>query len=403
MALGGCMDTKNDFRGSFADENVLFDTRVLRSARVGDNYWKVMIFIEDDRYVTSTDWKQVPGATESKMRIVNSTTYASEVNSEGALFNWLLDLYANGFTGDCILVTVGAKLESAETEPTAIITQLKKVFPLVSPYAYHKTCLIGVPTETGTDIPINATVGLEFAKLCATERQLLSSAPYYPYCGATMSDTSSCALFTQIKADPVADAFMSANYDCIHNAALYSLGLAMSLTNESGTCVGNSMDMIKSNNIGSSGVGGTVPTKEEKDTYKANFIQYFKPVGDNSGSVAALGAETIKGNTVQADWIVAYVTYMTKVAIAKLITVPNFIYGPASYNRIVNKLVAYLALFGPNGSNRLADLIITAPSFENLPESSGDEYIIPDAWSAVYRDQVRTVKITGALYLGGDL
>ena len=395
------MDTNNDFRGSFADENVLFETQVIKNARVGDNFWKVMIFIEDDRYVTSTSWVDVPGCAGSKALTVDRNTYASAVNPEGALYGWLLDLFANGFTGDCILVTVGAKLEG-ETEPTAIIAQLKKAFAVMSPYAYHKTCLIGIPSETGEGEPINPAVAKEFAVLCKSEYRLLSSAPYFPYCATDLADTSTSTLYTQLMSESKADAFMSACSDNTRNGALYSLGLALSLTNESGTPVGNSMDMIKSGNFSSSGAGGSVPTKEEKEILKAAKIQFFKPIGDNSGNVAATGAETIRGSVIQADWIIAYVTYMTKVSIAQTITVPNFVYSESTYEAVVNKLVAYLTLFGPKGSNRLADLIISAPSFDTLPKAKEDEYIIPNAWSATYRDQVRTVKISGALYLGGE-
>ena len=103
---------------------------------------------------------------------------------------------------------------------------------------------------------------------------------------------------------------------------------------------------------------------------------------------------------VQATWIIAYVTYMTKVAIAELITVPNFLKNQDNYNRLVGIMMSYLGKFGKNGSNRLRDLTSKAPSFEDLPKAAKDVIIIPDAWSATYVDQVREVQITGTLYIG---
>ena len=194
---------------------------------------------------------------------------------------------------------------------------------------------------------------------------------------------------------------MSYHADPSRNAALYSLGLALVNLNGSGTAVGTSLDMIKSDMITSSGPGGTVPLKTVKDALKEAHVQYFKPVGDNTPSVAATGDITIKGEIVAADWIVAYVTYMTKVRIAQMITVPDFLRNADNYSKIVGVLSLYLPLFGESGSKRLTGMLITAPSFKDLPASDSDEVIIPNAWEATYVDHVRTIKITGALYIGG--
>ena len=47
------MDT-NDFLGSVAQEDVAFTTRVVKTSAVGDNFWKVMVFIESDRFVDAS-------------------------------------------------------------------------------------------------------------------------------------------------------------------------------------------------------------------------------------------------------------------------------------------------------------------------------------------------------------
>lgn len=421
------MDT-NDFLGSFAQENVAFTTRVIKTAIVGDNYWKVVIFVEGDRFVDSSTalWEKIPGSgvpqedgttsREYKALSVSANDYAEYTT--GLLRSWLNDLFCNGFTGNCILVAVSGKDETEtitvepenEGDPTTKTLDAKEVFlkylsdayALMKAYAYHKTvcALPGVTVDDTHPEVLDADVALEFAKLCQADHKLLSSAPYYPFSTTTPSNPTTDKIYTALNGAKV-PAFLSACQDATRNAALYSLGLALVEINGSGTCVGNSMDMIKSTNITCSGPEGTNLPKSTRSILENIHIQAFKPVGNNTGAVAALGAETIvTGDVVQADWIIAYITYMTKVRVAEMITTDNYIRNAANYSNIVTAMSSKLALFGSSGSGRLRDLAISAPAFNKLPASDEDIIIIPDAWSATYTDQVREVQITGALYIG---
>lgn len=384
------MDT-NDFLGSFAQENVTFTTQIIRTAAVGDNYWKVMVFVENDRFVDSTteSWVAVPGSSTLKALTVTASDYASYTS--GLLRSWLFDLFANGFTGDCILVACANK-PGEEGTNEAFITAMDSAYELMKAYAYHKTVC------AGGDNALSADIATELAKLCAPDKGLLSSAPYYPYSTPTPSQPDTDLIYSGVNASGY-DAFFAAHQDATRNAALYSLGLAMATLNGSGTCVGSSLDMIKSANITSSGPSGTNLSKTVRDGLKNLHIQFFKPVGDNSGNVAATGAQTIKGDVVQATWILAYVTYMVKVKVAQLLTTPNFLKNATNYTRILNVMSEQLTKFGDSGSGRLRNLEITAPAFGSI-ESKADVIIIPKAWSASYVDQVREVQITGTLYIG---
>lgn len=384
------MDT-NDFLGSFAQENVTFTTQIIRTAAVGDNYWKVMVFVENDRFVDSTteSWVAVPGSSTLKALTVTASDYASYTT--GLLRSWLFDLFANGFTGDCILVACANK-PGEEGTNEAFITAMDSAYELMKAYAYHKTVC------AGGDNALSADIATELAKLCAPDKGLLSSAPYYPYSTPTPSQPDTDLIYSGVNASGY-DAFFAAHQDVTRNAALYSLGLAMATLNGSGTCVGSSLDMIKSGNITSSGPSGTNLSKTVRDGLKNLHIQFFKPVGDNSGNVAATGAQTIKGDVVQATWILAYVTYMVKVKVAQLLTTPNFLKNATNYTRILNVMSEQLTKFGDSGSGRLRNLEITAPAFGSI-ESKADVIIIPKAWSASYVDQVREVQITGTLYIG---
>ena len=388
------MDT-NDFLGSFAQENVAFTTRIVKTASVGDNFWKVMIFVENDRFVNATDasWVAVPGSSTIKALTVTANDYAEYTS--GLLRSWLYDLFCNGFTGDCILVACADKVVD---DPAAFISAMENAYGLMKAYAYHKTCCVckGDSADVTAIIP---EVAVSLASLCTEDKGLLSSAPYFPYSTSTPEQIDTDSLYTAIK-NSGKDAFFAAHQDATRNAALYSLGLAMSTLNGSGTCIGNSFDMVKSSYITCSGPSGTNLSQSTRKLLESLNIQTFKPIGDNSGSVASIGASTINGDVVQATWIVAYITYMTKVAVAQLITSSNFLKNESNYSRIVTLMGSYLAKFGPAGSGRLEGLAISAPAFSKLPEAKNDQIIIPDAWSATYVDQVREVQITGTLYIG---
>ena len=436
------MDT-NDFLGSVAQEDIQFTTRVVKTTQVGDNFWKVMIFVESDRFVDASGaaWAPVPGSLTIKALTVTANDYAE--HTTGTLRSWLYDLFCNGFTGDCILVacaphstgttvivyssngtdffedqamsipatipagkvpqpTGETNQYSYQTDPSSdeFIEKQEEAYKLLKAYAYHKTVCANPTAALDTlYFSIDPAVAVALADLCAADKGLLSSAPYFPFTTGTPEDAMSDLLYAALKnADK--DAFMSAHQDLTRNGALYSLGLAMATLNGSGTSVGNSMDMIKSSAITASGREGTNLDKAIRDVLYSLHIQTFKPLGDNSGNVVAKGAETLKGEVVQAVWIVAYVTYMVKVAVARMITVPNFLKNQDNYNRIIGVMMSWLSKFGPNGSGRLRALASTAPSFEEVPAGKGDQIIIPDAWSARYVDQVRKVDITGTLYIG---
>ena len=91
---------------------------------------------------------------------------------------------------------------------------------------------------------------------------------------------------------------------------------------------------------------------------------------------------------------------MTKVAIAKAITVVDYIKNASNYANLVGLMANNIKKFGDSGSGRLSGILITAPAFENLPPAAGNEIVIPNAWTAVYTDHVRSVRITGSMTIG---
>lgn len=424
------MDT-NDFIGSFAQENVSFSTQIVKTASVGENFWTVLVFVESDRFVTADaahGWEDCPGLPSCKVLAITADNY-SEYTS-GLLASWLYDLFCNGFTGNCILAAPASMAEpdvynyeevtpsgtenpstegwyeydaSTDTYNLSVDTtvdttkkyyarittpgfvdKMNKAYEVLKPYAYHKTVCAGSATET------NADYAIALAKKCMQD-EYLSGAPLLPQSDPTLAT----GLHPQLKAAN-ADAFMGWHSDSTRNPALYSLGLALAVVNNSGTSVGNGMDMTASGNITASN-GGINPTAEQKAVLKAAWVQYFKTVGDNTGNVAAETDKTINGKVYAAYWILAYVTYMTKVRIAKMLTQRNFYKNAISYANIVAAMENILRSFEGAG---LEQIRITAPQFNQLPEAKDDEIIIPNAWSARYVNHLRKVTITGTLYIG---
>lgn len=426
----------NDFLGSYAQENVAFTTQVIRTATVGDNFYKVMMFVENSRFVeaSSAEWVQVPGSSALKALTVTASDYAEYTT--GLLRSWLYDLFCSGFAGDCILIACGDitsndvytpvsnpqgnpqvqgwyvsdggsgytpatdtdvkggttyYIKSTTYDTAAFVAGMTDAYNLLKAYAYHKTVC------AGSDEEVNPTVAVELAKLCAGDKGLLSSAPLLPFTTATPEEPTSDKLYNALK-EASTDAFMSAHQDTTRNAALVSLGIALATYNGSGTPVGNNMEMTATSMLTSSGPAGQQLSRSTRDMLASLNIQTWKPVGDNTGNVAAYGATTLLGDTYGATWIVAYITYMIKVRVAQMLTEGNFLKNATNYGRIIGVMNGILSLFADSG--RLENIITKAPAFVNLPESSGDEIVVPDAWEATYISNVRKVTITGTLYIG---
>jgi hypothetical protein len=88
---------------------------------------------------------------------------------------------------------------------------------------------------------------------------------------------------------------------------------------------------------------------------------------------------------------------MSKVYVARYITQPNRLRNANTYSDILDILTGQLHRFDSQGSGRLANVVVNAPSFDALPPSKGDEIIVPNAWSGFYTDQVHTVRVSGNL------
>lgn len=380
------MDT-NNYLGSFAQENVTFQTVVVQNTSYGDNFKRVMIFTEKSLIADTTALVDVEGSDTIKVAPVTIDDFATI--TKGILQSWLSDLFANGQTEEVYCVINGEDALTAELQEEA--------YELLKAYAYFKTvCVPDTTTDPSTpdysalDDARFIALAPALADLCLIDKAVLSGPVLAPLSTATPADYTIDPRYVAFKDKFI---FLSYHQDITRNAALYAIGLALATNNTSGTPIGNSPDMVKSNNITSNNL-----KKAVRDQLKAAHIQTWKPVGDNSTNVAAENDKDLLGNTLGAIWICAYVAYMTKVAVAVMMTEPNFYKNASNYQGILATMQNILKTF----SGRLDNIRITAPTFEDLPESASDRLVIQNAWEATYVDHLRRVDISGTLYIGEE-
>ena len=191
------------------------------------------------------------------------------------------------------------------------------------------------------------------------------------------------------------------NPDATINPALAQLGRTLSVANATGTPVGNSVDMVSFNTIKGSGTvdadgNGTNLSPTDKAALDDQKIGYNTYVGDGTDNVVTEGSLYSNGDSVGAEWVKDYITYMAKVKTANLISRMNAFRTNATYQSILLILQNIVKDFVDMG--RLADFVVTAPVFADLP-TSGDTITVPNAWRATYVDQVRAVTVYGTLYI----
>ena len=108
-----------------------------------------------------------------------------------------------------------------------------------------------------------------------------------------------------------------------------------------------------------------------------------------------MGGWTSLGNCADANWIVAYVNFMTRVNCAMVMTTGKAKKNAATYQILLSGLNRIIGAFLATGS--IENYKNTAPNFADLPKSNGSTIVIPNAWSAEYIDSLRNVTISGTL------
>lgn len=388
----------DDFLGSVAQEDVQFVTEIVKTVNPGDNYKHLVAYTDDSQIVTGAtlaNVKDPEGNVVGKYAEVNASNYKNI--AQGELLVWLTDYFSAGGNESVFIVNA----QNGETELTKAL--LTAAYDRTHQWGYFKT--ICVADEAVTDkFHLDPDAASWLAELCATD-DLLSSAPLYPMSMPLAQGEYTDTAYAAVKAAgfdatwvyhlPVLQA--DGTTYVVHNGAMVALGLALNVINGSGVYAGNSFDMVATTAITASGVDGAALDPTTQSILKRDNINYFKPVGDTTGAVDLRGGKTANGELISARWLVAYCNYYNKVMVANYMSRRNVFKSATTYDVILSILINTVSRFITSG--RLTGFALTAPAYADLPPAAADEIVVPNAWSAVYQDDLRTVKVYGTLYI----
>lgn len=388
----------DDFLGSVAQEDVQFVTGIVKTVNPGDNYKHLVVYTDDSQIASGASLaavKNLEGTKVADYAEVTADNYKSIVTGE--LLVWLTDYFSAGGNESVFVVNV----QNGEAGYTKAL--LEAAFAMTHQWGWFKTICIE-DADVSDMFHLDPDAATDLAELCSTDT-LLSSAPLYPesmaVSGGAHTDTARIAVDTAgfdalwvyhlpaLQADGVTYV--------VHNGAMVALGLALNVPNGSGVYAGNSFDMVATDAITASGVNGGPLSATVQSLFKSDNTNYFKFVGDATGDVDLRGGKTSKGKVMSAEWIVNYCNYYNKVMVANYMSRRNVFKSATTYDVILSILIKTVSRFVTSG--RLVNFVLTAPAYSDLPPAANDEIVVPNAWSAVYQDDIRTVKVYGTLYI----
>lgn len=368
----------DNFNGSIAQVNVQFPIETVIQPLAGENYSRVLVYIPASQ--AANYLPGISGAAAGQLVELNSNNYG-EITG-GTLKKALVPFFTKATTAK-LGVAIFDDEEEAETNTLADVYAATKM------WAYFK---LAITEATG-----NNALQVSLSTLCLVD-------PLYSDMWIGTSDTnvlnSSSALITALKAAN-SNARVIFNTDAEINPALAQLGCSLSVVNQTGTPVGNSVDMAAFNTIEASGAADAEGkhqnlTATQKAALDGQKIGYNTYVGDGTENVVTEGSLTLRGESVGANWVKHFVEYMCKIKAANFITKINKFRNNATYQAILSIVTEQVLPFVNFG--RLANFRMTAPVFGDLP-ASGDTITVPNAWEATYIDNVRAVTVYGTLYI----
>lgn len=395
----------NDFKGSVAQQNVEITTQVSKTNVVGGNYYENILYVTDRFSSFGEDTPEYP--------VVSKDTYSDVIDGyaylpaaeKTVIKNNLMSLFAYGNV--TVYIIPSAKLAD---------------YKLYGYFTYLDIEWLAAE-GTSTDYTMGATAAETFAGIAGYDRdftKLVTDYPVDPTKAKGASTATSEATLELLTAATQADiavfvrpampsgsagdsnAFLDADGVAIgYSPALYQMGRSLSVVNESGVPVGNAFDMDA---VDFQNVLPTADTSTDLVSganalfaawFEKNHLNYFKPVGNGTSQVTNFGGWTIRANCIGADWIVAYLNYMNRIACAQIITSGKALKNGKTYSDLLNAVTANVGLMMRNG--RITEFKLTAPAFSSVPKTNGHTVVIPNAWEGVYADNVREVKISGNL------
>lgn len=364
------------FSGSIAQKHVQFPIETVIEPLAGENYTRAMIFIP---VVDAGSYLTVSNPQAGTIVELTSSNYGAL--ALGELLGWLTPFFKSAVTAKVGIAFYDEGESATKT--------LQVVYEKLKMYAYFKFALKSAKEAENLQ--------LELAKLCLPD-------PLYSDCWIGTHDElvlTGASNFIKSLTHAKVNARVIYNPDHTINPALAQLGRTLSSVNATGTAVGNSTDMVAFATIGASGKATETGKPTNLDPIQCakldeQKIGYNSYVGDGTDNVVTEGSLTLQGESVGANWVKNYITYMCKVKTANYIAKMNSFRNNSTYQGILLILTDIVSGFLKMG--RLDNFVLTAPNFADLPKS-GDTITVPNAWSARFIDSVRAVTVFGTLYI----
>lgn len=376
----------SEFNGSIAQVNVQFPIETVIEPVAGENYTRAMIFVplaDAPDYLVDT---VQPG---QKIEMESSNYSAL---TKGLLKTWLVPYFSAASAAKLAVCIYDEDTTTEEGGEPVVVPATAPISAVYGAYKYYAYFKFGLADSD----KYNALQGT-LAQLCKADP--LYSQLWVGTFDPSVLEKTSALISTLTGVD--ADARVVYNPDETINAALAQLGASLATANDTGTPVGNDVDMLAFNTIKASGAldaegnRGNLTTTQ-KSALDDQKIGYNTWVGDGTENVVTEGSLTLKGNAVGAQWVKSYIEYVCKIRTANFITRRNRFRNNQQYQAILMIVSTVVKPFVDFG--RLAVYAITAPSFTKLAPS-GDSIVVPNAWQATYIDKIRTVTVYGTLYI----
>ena len=378
----------NDYAGSLAQQYISFSALLSIQTNPGAQYGKAMVFVDD--VTLSGLWTgsiPAPG-TDFELTSQNYTQFAT-----GGLLSWLTGYFASN--------SIASMFVTCWDSGLATYSGLTVAYNATKYDAYFKTMyLAGLGSETNQN---NAAVKL--AQLGFADTSLFSQVGFGTTVADNLTPSSPTSIASAILAASTCDAVLAyGDASQSTNPWLDQLGLSLGSLNGSGTSVANALDYIATLNRGASGTNGANLTAAQVTALVGQNIGYWSTLGNGTGQVALFNTKTLKGAFFGANWLVAYIDFVSAIRTIQFLTDPATPQGKRrnndNYQAILGILTSVATPFTDKGGiGALTGFTTaTAPPFSQL-SGGGTTLIVPHAWQATYLQGIHSVTVQGTLFI----
>lgn len=394
-----------DFENSVAHLDIDVQTAVRVSSVIGDNYWKFLyicnfadseltgkktpVLITSGTYVDIVDALSASDAVKKRIKKDLGALFENAPSREGYIIQYSDYAKFKYYGALCYLQMDYEYTPASSPDPAKLEFDSNTEAMLISLQERWDKAF----SLAWLDIPVDAAAASTNAVPGAEVDALL---------GEIAKLTFDSNVFARgANTDYAWDSDQEGEITIGYSPAMLQLGETLSVMNSTGTPIGNSMDTV------AIAFADVLPTRDVDPAVvtnasamwinwaQTNNVQYFKTLGNGTMQISCYGGWTIKHDASCARWIVMYCNFMTKIAVAEVITVMNTYKSEATYNKCLAVMTKQITPFVDLG--RVEGYQVTAPAFSELPATDGHTISIPDAWIGVYKDNVRKVNIQGAL------